>query len=252
MKTVTVTSSEPKDIVSCVAFLDEGSDVTLVTTEIARKIGCTGKPQKLRIQTVNGISEHTAEKVSFEVQGSSFPQEEPKKHKLQDAYAVSTLPLWPQMVSEEQVFERYPECKQYTHCLPTLGKKATSLDWFRQCRSDRRPEFHFSYQERTIFTVYRTQMDHHRKRFFFFFTGNVIVSNSSVPICKPIDRLEIVSDQSFLELVKDTWSTESFGCKYDLSEVKSFEDRKVEAILDKQVLYNGQRWYLVPSYAGSY
>ena len=68
MKTVTVTLSEPNDIVSCVAFLDEGSDVTLVTTEIARKIGCTGKPQKLRIQTMDGISEHTAEKASFDVQ----------------------------------------------------------------------------------------------------------------------------------------------------------------------------------------
>ena len=117
MKTVTVTWSKPKDSVSCVAFLDEGSAVTLVTTEIARRIGCSGKQQKLRIQTINGIFEHTAEKVSFEVQESSFPQEEPKKHKLQDVYAVSTLPLGPHMVSEEQIFERYPGCKQYTHCL---------------------------------------------------------------------------------------------------------------------------------------
>ena len=61
-------------------------------------------------------------------------------------------------------------------------------------------------------------------------------------MCKPIHRMEIVSEQSFLELVKDTWSTESFGCKYNLSEVRSFEDRKAEAILDKQVFHNGQRW----------
>ena len=64
MKTVTVTLSGLKDRVACVAFLDEGSADTLVTTEIAlaRKIGCTGKPQELRIQTMNGISEHTAER----------------------------------------------------------------------------------------------------------------------------------------------------------------------------------------------
>ena len=165
---MTVTLSEPKDSVSCVAFLDEGSAVTLVTTEIAGKIGCTVKPQKLWIQTMNGISEHTAEKVSFEVQGSSFPLEEPKKHKLQDVYAVSTLPLGPQIFSEEQICERCPT----VYALSSYsGKKATSLDWFRQCRSHRRSEFHSSYQERSIFTVYRTQMIHHRKRNCFQFIG---------------------------------------------------------------------------------
>ena len=73
MKTVTVTLSGPKDSGSCVAFLDEGSAVTLVTTEIVRKIGCTGKPQKLEIQTMNGlISEHTAEKFLLKYKDRAF------------------------------------------------------------------------------------------------------------------------------------------------------------------------------------
>ena len=72
MKTVTVTLSGPKDSASCIAFSDEGSGITLVTTEIALKIGCTGRPQKLQIQTMYSITEHTAKMVSFEVQDRAF------------------------------------------------------------------------------------------------------------------------------------------------------------------------------------
>ena len=55
MKTVVIEVSGARTR-KCVAFLDEGSSVTLMTDQLAREIGLQGKRQSLRIKTMTGLT----------------------------------------------------------------------------------------------------------------------------------------------------------------------------------------------------
>ena len=42
--------------------------------------------------------------------------------------------------------------------------------------------------------------------------------------------------------MREPWSTDDFGCKYNDSRPRSLENRRAEAVLDEQVYHDGERW----------
>ena len=79
------------------------------------------------------------------------------------------------MVSEEQILERYPECKQHMHCLPTLGKKPQVLIGLDNADL---------IAARSFIPVTKNGPYLQCTELGWSITGNVIVSNSSVPMCR--------------------------------------------------------------------
>lgn len=67
MKTAYVWLQGLKGLKKCLAYLDEGSAITLMTNDTARQIGCSGESTTLSVQAIDGISQQEEEKVSLQI-----------------------------------------------------------------------------------------------------------------------------------------------------------------------------------------
>ena len=109
MKTACVRVQGPEKAVDCVAYLDEGSGITLMKTSLAEEIGCEGETTPLRVLTLNGISEQVTKKVTANIQSSDTSQ----SFVLNPVYAVEHLPLGNPTPVSKNLENQFPELKGY-------------------------------------------------------------------------------------------------------------------------------------------
>ncbi|KAA3676848.1 uncharacterized protein DEA37_0001153 [Paragonimus westermani] len=97
----------PKASVSTYAFLDNGSDTTLLDESIARTIGLQGQPCQMMFRTLHGTSATSCSKVSIELQ--SLDQE----HSItaDSVYTVKQLPLTQADVVHQSEVDRWTHLK---------------------------------------------------------------------------------------------------------------------------------------------
>ena len=118
----------PVEVASCsnkttrtYAFLDDGSNATLCSTRLMRKLGIQGKREKMQISTVFGEKTQTVYKLDLKVKGLK----EAKQFQLKDVYALPSLPD----VSGDLVKEG--ELQNWTHLedidIPTLDNLHVDL-----------------------------------------------------------------------------------------------------------------------------
>ena len=85
----------PVEVASCsnkttrtYAFLDDGSNATLCSTRLIRKLGIQGKRERMQISTVFGEKTQTVYKLDLKVKGLK----EAKQFQLKNVYALPSLP----------------------------------------------------------------------------------------------------------------------------------------------------------------
>ena len=112
MKTVVVKLLGPKGgKVECVAYLDEGSSVTLMSGSLASELGVDNSGLKcdLKLQTLNGPKSDKAEKLSVFVQNVGTGN----KFKLNDVYSIKELPLGDVRASKICLKNLFPQQEEY-------------------------------------------------------------------------------------------------------------------------------------------
>ena len=227
MKTVCVRVQGPEKAVDCIAYLDEGSAITLMKTSLAEEIGCGGETTPLRILTLNGISEQVAKKVTANIQSSDTSQ----SFDLNPVYAVEHLPLENPTPVSKNLENQFPELKGYH--LPLQSESPSFLIGLDHadliaCREARPLSSNGPYRQKTLFG--------------WSVTSKAILGDDTrkAQLVHRLQPIGVTNDATELsDLVKSSWTTESFGCKYNDDGSKSFEDRKSEEILSREVLHNG-------------
>ena len=83
------------------AFLDSGSKISMIETELAEKLNLKGSQSPLKLYWTNGISheDKTSSKVSITI--SAFPNG--KRYKLQNLRTFNNLDLPKQSLSQEMI-----------------------------------------------------------------------------------------------------------------------------------------------------
>ncbi|XP_053698696.1 uncharacterized protein LOC128745645 [Sabethes cyaneus] len=102
---VPVTLYHKRKAVATLAYLDEGSSMTLVEEQIITELGMTGKPQPLTLQWTGNITrqELGSECVSLQISGSN----EAEKMTLSEARTVKKLYLPKQRIDFADIVNRY-------------------------------------------------------------------------------------------------------------------------------------------------
>ena len=78
----------PKGVIKTCAFLDNGSDATLIERGMAERLGLNGTGTSIRLSTLNGTSKHQSERVKVDLQSTSSSD----KIHVDCAYTVNCLP----------------------------------------------------------------------------------------------------------------------------------------------------------------
>ena len=68
------------------------------------------------------------------------------------------------------------------------------------------------------------------------------VEGTQMQDTKLAHQIGLQTCESLTDLVRQSWSTESFGCKYQGKVSQSLEDRRAEQILHDEVFHNGTPW----------
>ncbi|XP_043209021.1 uncharacterized protein LOC122374380 [Amphibalanus amphitrite] len=225
MKTVTIDVTGPSKTRRCVAYLDEGSSVTLMSQALADEIGCQGRQQCLRMKTMSGISDQEAMLVDVKVGNVKTG----KIHQLNDVFVISTLELDKNPVPMKTMERKFHLVKQLN--LPDIDEEPQILIGLDNAELISTRELLRTTKNGPI--LQRTELG-------WTVTGRVVtatdVSRQSVQFIR-----EGVS-RELDDLVKSTWTTESFGCKFQRNDAYSPEDQAAEQILDKEVHHDGIRW----------
>lgn len=110
LKTVPVNISGPKGQMSIVAFLDEGSTVSMIDSELAAAIGVEGPVSPLCCMWTGGISrdDKNSQKVSIEL---SRPDSNKAPFKLTGVRTFKNLELPKQKINFDELYEKYPYTK---------------------------------------------------------------------------------------------------------------------------------------------
>ena len=199
-------------------------------TSLAEEIGCEGETTPLLILTLNGISEQVAKKVTANIQSSDTSQ----SFELNPGYAVEHLPLGNPTPVSKNLENQFPELKGYH--LPLQSESPSILIGLDHadliaCREVRPLSSNGPYLQKTLHG--------------WSVTGRAILGDDTrkAQLVHRLQPIGVTNDATELsDLVKSSWTTEAFGCKYNDDVSKSFEDRKSEEILSREVLHNGTRW----------
>ena len=89
------------EMVQVYAFLDEGSDTTMCTLELANKLSIKGSDRLVSIRTVNGLTQMKGKYVSFKLQGMS-----------------SSEHFWPSIIDLPRVLAVNSLPASLTNCIP--------------------------------------------------------------------------------------------------------------------------------------
>ena len=226
MKTVVIDITGPSKTRRCVAYLDEGSSVTLMSETLAEELGCRGRPHKLKMKTMSGMSEEESTLVNVNIGNVTTG----KKYQLSDVATISVLPLDRNPVSMETLGQRYRLVKEMN--LPQLEEDPEILigldnaDLIATCEILR--------TTKNGPLLQRTELG-------WTVTGRVVVTSETEH--QPVQFIGMDGPSPELdELIRSSWTTESFGCKFQCDTSQSPEDREAEELLDREVHHNGSRW----------
>ena len=226
MKTVTIDVTGPSKTKRCVAYLDEGSSITLISQNLAEEIGCRGRPHNLRMKTMCGTSEQQSRLVDVTI-GSLKTG---KKHRLADVVAIPVLALDKNPVTVKSLGRKYELVKKLD--IPELDEDPQILIGIDNADL---------IATRQILRTTKNGPLLQRTELGWTVTGRVVVTADTGS--QPVHFIGGDEPSRDLDdLVRSTWETESFGCKFQRDCAFSPEDQEAEKLLDREVYHNGSRW----------
>ncbi|VDP76655.1 unnamed protein product, partial [Schistosoma curassoni] len=105
----------PHDIVDTYALLDNGSDSTLLLSDVAKQVGISGTVTRLNISSVIGASSRNAELTNFEIEFL----DKTNRIKIEGAYTIDNLPIKRAEIPPTDFQERWKHLKGVQ--LPTIA-----------------------------------------------------------------------------------------------------------------------------------
>ncbi|XP_043240250.1 uncharacterized protein LOC122390886 [Amphibalanus amphitrite] len=227
MKTVVVRVHGPSVTRQCVAYLDEGSSLTLIESDLAEELGLDTMPDKMRIRTMTGVTEHEVGKLDLLVSSAETGNE----FELKDAVAINKLELSRSPVTMTDLAKKYPLLE--TMAIPYLDEAPRMIIGMDNAeliatRQLRRTTKNGPLLQKTLlgWTVTGRAL------------AAVTVTDEQVQFIRRHEDDCTLLDETF----RASWTTESFGCVYDKDTPDSPEDRRAESTLQQEVFHNGERW----------
>ncbi|XP_058817458.1 uncharacterized protein LOC131680765 [Topomyia yanbarensis] len=214
--------------VSVYAFLDDGSERTLIDEELVKDLGVVGDPQPLCLQWTANVkrSEANSQRVALEIAGRSGAS----KHSLSDVRTVSKLDLPRQSLRYAELAETFPYLKglpidDYDQAVPRIliGNDNAHVTSTLKLR-DGRPGEPIAAKSRLGWTVYGSNQDK---------SGDIV---HSFHICECQE-----AEQTLHELVEKFFSVESLGIM-EVAHPESAETQRANQILMETTKRVGQRF----------
>ncbi|XP_062712096.1 uncharacterized protein LOC134289727 [Aedes albopictus] len=210
------------------AFLDDGSEKTLVDEDVVKKLGVVGEPQALCLQWTSNVkrTEPNSQRLTLEIAGNNGAG----RHTLKDVRTVSKLELPRQSLCYADLSASYPyleglPIEDYMNVLPRIliGNDNAHVTSTLKIR-DGRPGEPIAAKSRLGWTVYGSSQD------------RTAETKHSFHICECQD-----DDQSVHELVEQFFSVESLGIMH-VPRVESEEEQRANRILKETTKRIGQRF----------
>ena len=213
------------------ALLDAGAQTSLCTDQLRHRLGIVGKRQELQLNNVEGTGEKRAvQKFALQVSPRSTG-DAAADVTVQEVFSVPQLNVRPQTVDWSRRQEwlhladlDIPDTSNKQIDL-LLGANVTEAVVQREARVGR--------QGQPIAV---------RTAFGWCLSGNVtqLVSPGARHVMH-MTRVE-TPEEELNSLVKEWWSTESFGTKFDSKVALSAEDRRAEQLLADTTQWRGDRY----------
>ena len=213
------------------ALLDAGAQTSLCTDQLRRRLGIVGEPQDLQLKNVEGAGEkRAAQKFTFQVSPLSTG-DAGLGVTVQEVFSVPHLNVQPQTVDWRRRHEwlhladlEIPDISNKQIEL-LLGANVTEAIVRREARIGR-----------------PGQPVAVRTAFGWCLSGSV--TQLASPGARHVMHMARVEspDEELNSLVKNWWSTESFGTKFESKVATSSEDRRAEKLLLKTTNWRGDRY----------
>ena len=209
----------PRGTKKLTALLDPGAQTSLVCADVLKELGITGERSDLRLQNVEGVGPHrTSERVSLTVS----PADDANRHvNVPEAWAVPEINVTaPRLTSAE--LDRYQHLSglslsQYGGRRVSLLLGANLLEAVlqREVRAGRPGQP----------VAIRTDLG-------WALTGSIsaLVPSSMRQVCFIPPHRQ--NEELLVEAVREWWTTESFGTKYERDATRSRQDDRAISILD--------------------
>ena len=217
-----------KSQISTYAMLDMGSTCSLLRSDIADQLGLDGHCEQLSLNGIQKQTLVTAKKVSFEISPANNKRE---RHAVASAWTVEKLNL-PRMKLD------MPKEKKKWHHLsdidlpPVDGNLVTVLlgaDVF-----DLIVPLEVRYGPKGTPRAVRSVLGWTVTSHLGVNAAETDVHTYKVHVTSPDEELQVQ--------VSDWWRTESFGCKFDIEQPRSLEDKLALDILESTTKKVGERY----------
>ncbi|VDP70077.1 unnamed protein product [Schistosoma curassoni] len=111
----------PHDIADTYALLDNGSDSTLLLSDVAKQVGISGTVTRFNISSVTGASSQNAKLTNFEIESL----DKTNRIKIEGAYTIDNLPIKRAEIPPTDFQERWKHLKGVQ--LPTIACNKVGL-----------------------------------------------------------------------------------------------------------------------------
>ncbi|XP_062707432.1 uncharacterized protein LOC134287995 [Aedes albopictus] len=214
----------PSKVVRTYAFLDEGSELTLMEQSLADELGVQGPQNSLCLRWTGGTNrtEALSQKVNFQISSVTTPF---KKFKLGEVHTVENLQLRSQTMLMDEMQEKYQYLKglpveSYQEVSPRLliGLDHASLGNVMKCREGK-PNEPTAVKTRLGWMIFgccsrtRTSANH--------------INHHRVQLC----QCETKSNDELHEAMKQYFSLESLGISKPSKLLLSNDDRRANELL---------------------
>ena len=196
MKTVVVELNGPRGRKRCAAYLDEGSSLTIISQELAEELGLEGRPHDLNMRTLSGVTKHASSLVEVDISnvrtGEIF--------KLRDVFTMPSLSLGTESATVRKLRSHYSELTE----LPSVNSTPQLLIGIDHAELIATQQFRRTGKNGPFLQ---------QTRLGWTLTGR-LVGNDMPKTERPVHRLAVENDEQMDALIRSSWQTESFGCKY--------------------------------------